>query len=69
MPVIGRLDEQVGRVLIDPVSKRRGPEEARPAASHTPPADQPREPEGTEATHDDRPEGRPPGGELPVWLL
>jgi hypothetical protein len=34
MPVIGRLDEQVNDVLIDPIGKRRAGEESEP--THAP---------------------------------
>jgi hypothetical protein len=69
MPVIGRLDEQVGRVLIDPVSKRREPEDAVPAPTHTPPAEKPRGADTTKATQDNEPERGTGEAELPVWLL
>ena len=64
MPVIGRLDRQVDEVLINPVSKKRGADDARdkPPPSQTPPPD---ETEEDTATHRDAPER----SELPVWLL
>lgn len=66
MPVIGRLDEQVGRVLIDPVRRRGDADDAqddeRPApATPTTPAD-------ADEVAGDEGEGRP-REELPVWLL
>jgi hypothetical protein len=61
MPVIGRLDEQVNEVLINPLERGRG-REPRPAADEPPPAP---------VESDEPPAGetsRAPD-ELPVWLL
>lgn len=65
MPVIGRLDDQVDRVLIKPLERGRedGDEPAPLRAPEPPPA--------TEESKDEAREGEtsPAPGELPVWLL
>lgn len=64
MPVIGRLDDQVDEVLIKPLSKRRGNEDAHAPATPTPPP-RPSAAEEAATEHDDA-RART---ELPVWLL
>ena len=81
MPVIGRLDEQVERVLIRPPDRQDPPETAEAAharaatdAAHpapdTPQAVGDKDVRQAPAT-DDRPPVQPgrPAEELPVWLL
>jgi hypothetical protein len=64
MPVIGRLDDQVEAVLINPLKKRRAPEETE----REQPAMPPRAPE--EHDHaDTAAEKREADSALPVWLL
>jgi hypothetical protein len=81
MPVIGRLDEQVHDVLIEPVGKRRTREESEPA--HAPSNDSRRDVNDEDArgdstrrsdkknrshVEDDNARGRD-SEQLPVWLL
>ncbi len=66
MPVIGRLDEQVDKVLIDPVSRRREPDGPTPETGHAPPDEMTSEAERPGAAGGS--EGAKQG-ELPVWLL
>jgi hypothetical protein len=64
MPVIGRLDDQVEAVLINPVRRRPTPDETereRPAT----PAPVSGEPSGADAPA----EKREAESALPVWLL
>jgi hypothetical protein len=62
MSVIGRLDEQVNEILINPLSRRRSDEE-EPAPPPAPEADPPPD---ENADKDETAEGH---GELPVWML
>ena len=65
MPVIGRLDDQVEAVLINPLEQRRTPDEAereRPAALPAPDSE---ERDDADAASKKR-EAEPA---LPVWLL
>ncbi len=71
MPVIGRLDEQVEDVLINPVSKgRRGRETPANPGGTTDSRPAPPEPESPAPSQTPRPgESSAGAGELPVWLL
>lgn len=68
MPVIGRLDEQVDAVLINPLSnERRREPETTPAADAGEPRQQPSQiPATNDATNIESP-AKPET--LPVWLL
>ena len=63
MSVIGRLDDQVEAVLINPLRRERSPdEEARkPPETHAPATE--------ERDAESPPETREADAELPVWLL
>ena len=65
MPIIGRLDEQVDRVLITPLSQRRETEE-----KNTPeiPAEFPNSTDTQEA-HESEDKKTVENASLPVWLL
>lgn len=65
MSVIGRLDDQVERVLINPLRRERNEGEAEPEASPLPPpapVRAEREAESSGETHEVE-------DALPVWLL
>jgi hypothetical protein len=64
MPVIGRLDDQVEAVLINPLRRRRDPDEAQREPPRIPPAVS-EERDGADASTEKR-EASPA---LPVWLL
>lgn len=63
MPVIGRLDDQVEAVLINPRRRVRAPDEERPEQPET------HAPATVERDAESSPESRPDDDELPVWLL
>jgi hypothetical protein len=64
MSVIGRLDDQVEAVLINPLRRERSPdEEAREEARPTP------APAAVERDAESTPETRERDRALPVWLL
>jgi hypothetical protein len=65
MSVIGRLDEQVNDILINPLSRRRRDEEG-PAPPSAPGADPPPAPPDVTADKDETVAGH---DELPVWML
>lgn len=67
MSVIGRLDDQVEAVLINPLKPRERPQDAgreRDAPHTTPPA-----PAHTEREAESSEEPREVAASLPVWLL
>ena len=70
MPVIGRLDKQVGEVLIDPIGRRKRPRDEGDAP-RTPAATRPHANEPTDDHERRDDEARPRRDEeaLPVWLL
>lgn len=65
MSVIGRLDDQVNQILIEPLHEKRSPEE-RPLPDKFPRASPP--PPSTPA-HTTPDESAVEPHELPVWLL
>jgi hypothetical protein len=67
MPVIGRLDDQVEAVLINPLKRRPTPGEERRDESQTPPPSN--EDVDTEPSGEARRKGRAGDGSLPVWML
>ena len=67
MPVIGRLDDQVEAVLINPVRRRPSSGEARRDESQTPPSSD--EDIDAEPSDEARREGREGDRSLPVWML
>lgn len=68
MSVIGRLDDQVEAVLINPLKRRERPNdaEAERDAPHLPPTASHEEVE--ESANGERREGND-GASLPVWML
>jgi len=66
MPVIGRLDGQVDKVLIEPLSKKGEREDAPANVPAQPSAPRP---SVTESPADDAPGPKLRPRELPVWLL
>ena len=68
MPVIGRLDDQVDRLLISPVGQRGAPTEASRAAAQRLSLDEERAAEEARRAAGRRAVRRDEQ-ELPVWLL
>jgi len=66
MTVIGRLDEQVDDVLIEPLSKKG---ERAPAREDAPAQPSAPRPTGSESPADAAPSPERPTRELPVWML
>ncbi|HEX8635462.1 MAG TPA: hypothetical protein VF703_15055 [Pyrinomonadaceae bacterium] len=67
MPVIGRLDDQVEAVLINPLGKRRAPDEqGRDESSRPATSDEEIEPGSADESSRTR---RGEDAALPVWLL
>ena len=64
MPVIGRLDDQVEAVLINPLKQRRAPDDAERERPALPAPDS--EEQGDAGTASEKREAEPT---LPVWLL
>jgi hypothetical protein len=64
MPVIGRLDDQVEAVLINPLKRRREADEAPREQTRIPPAVSEERDDADSST--EKREVDPP---LPVWLL
>ena len=67
MPVIGRLDDQVEAVLINPLRRRPSPGEERRDEPQTPPSSD--EAIDTEPPDEARRERRAGDASLPVWML
>ena len=70
MPVIGRLDKQVGEVLIDPVGRRNRPHDEGDAPNApAPPRPHANEPTDEKESRDEEARPRRDDASLPVWLL
>ncbi|MGB8510915.1 MAG: hypothetical protein WCD76_21255 [Pyrinomonadaceae bacterium] len=65
MSVIGRLDEQVSKILIEPLAEKHRADE-RPTSGQSPREPTPPSHPPSQSTHDESEAER---RELPVWLL
>lgn len=68
MGVIGRLDDQVEEVIINPIGERNRQEDTDRQTPPQPTADKP-EAKGRPANPDDEELGNARPSDLPVWLL